>query len=104
MKGSKMIGYWSDNVPAKTNLESVLATVYKKEKSALIAVASWSKQTEQVELMVDWKKIGINPAKATATLPAMNGFQNAAKLKINNGKIEPVSIEKGKGMIVWIKE
>lgn len=104
MKGSKMIGYWSENTPATTNLESVIATVYKKEKSALISVASWSEQTEQVELIVDWKKIGINPNKATVTLPAMKGFQNGATLKITNGKIEPVSIEKGKGMIVWIKE
>jgi hypothetical protein len=99
-----MIGYWSENVPAKTNLETVLATVYKREKSALISVASWSEQTEQVELIVDWKKIGIDPTKATVTLPEMKGFQNGATLKISNGKIEPISIEKGKGVIVWIKE
>ena len=104
MKGSKMIGYWSENVPASTNKESVLATVYKKEKSALISIASWSEQAEQVELKIDWKKIGINPNKATATMPAMKGFQNGGTLKINNGHIEPISIDKAKGVIVWIKE
>ena len=104
MKGSKMIGYWSNNVPAHTNLESVIATVYKRDKSALIAVASWSEKTEQVELIVDWKKIGIDPNKATVTLPAMKGFQNGATLKMNHGHIEPISIDKAKGVIVWIKE
>jgi hypothetical protein len=34
----------------------------------------------------------------------MKGFQNGGTLKISNGRIEPISIEKGKGVIVWIKE
>ena len=104
MKGSKMIGYWSENVPVTTNKETVLATVYKKEKSALISIASWSDQTEQVELKVDWKKIGIDVNKAIVTLPIMKGFQKGDQLKITNGQIEPISIEKGKGVIIWIKE
>lgn len=104
MKGSKMIGYWSENIPAVTNKESVIATVYKKDKSSLIAIASWSEKTEQVELKIDWKKMGIDPNKAKVMLPAMKGFQNGGALKINNGHIEPISIEKGKGVIVWIKE
>ncbi|MDQ2753219.1 MAG: DUF6067 family protein, partial [Bacteroidota bacterium] len=29
MQGTKMIGYWSDNCPVKTNNDKVLATVYK---------------------------------------------------------------------------
>jgi hypothetical protein len=104
MKGSKMIGYWSEHVPASTNKETVLATVYKKEKSALISVASWSDKTEEVELKIDWKKLGIDPGKASITMPSMKGFQNGGVLKITNGNIEPISIEKGKGVIVWIKE
>jgi hypothetical protein len=104
MKGSKMIGYWSENVPAKTNIESVLATVYKKEKSALISIASWSEKTEQVELIIDWKKIGIDPNKAKVLMPDMKGFQKGSSLKIMNGHIEPISIDKAKGVIIWIKE
>jgi hypothetical protein len=104
MKGSKMIGYWSEHVPVTTNKESVLATVYKKEKSALISVASWSDQTEQVQLKIDWKKIGIDVNKAIVILPIMKGFQKGDQLKITNGQIEPISIEKGKGVIIWIKE
>jgi hypothetical protein len=37
-------------------------------------------------------------------MPAMKGFQNGGTLKINNGHIEPISIDKAKGVIVWIKE
>ena len=78
--------------------------MYKKEKSALIAIASWSEQTEQVELKIDWKKMGIDPNKATVTMPSMKGFQSGVALKISNGRIEPISIDKAKGVIVWIKE
>ena len=78
--------------------------MYKKEKSALIAIASWSEQTEQVELKIDWKKMGIDPNKVTVTMPSMKGFQSGVALKISNGRIEPISIDKAKGVIVWIKE
>ncbi len=42
MKGSSMIGYWSPNCPVKTSDDHVLATVYQKEKTALVAIGSWA--------------------------------------------------------------
>jgi hypothetical protein len=57
-----------------------------------------------VQLKIDWKKIGIDVNKAIVTLPIMKGFQKGDQLKITNGQIEPISIEKGKGVIIWIKE
>ena len=39
---SEMIGYWVDDCPVKTGRPDVLATVYKKNGSTLIALASWA--------------------------------------------------------------
>ncbi|MGI9138216.1 MAG: glycoside hydrolase domain-containing protein, partial [Sediminibacterium sp.] len=59
IQGSKMIGYWSENCPVKTNSDHVLATVYKKDKAIMIAFASWSDKIENINLRVDWKKLGL---------------------------------------------
>lgn len=99
MKGSEMIGYWSDNCPVKTSNEKVLATVYKKKGKALISIASWADHDTEVTLKIDWKKLGINPAKARIMAPAVKHFQHARTFKIN-GKI---LVEKGKGWMLIVK-
>ena len=99
MKGSEMIGYWSGNCPVKTSNEKVLATVYKKKGKALISIASWADEDTEVTLEIDWKKLGINPAKARITAPQVKNFQPAKAFKIN-GKIP---VEKGKGWMLIVK-
>jgi hypothetical protein len=99
MKGSEMIGYWSGNCPVKTSNEKVLATVYKKKGKALISIASWADEDTEVTLEIDWKKLGINPAKARITAPQVKNFQPAKAFKID-GKIP---VEKGKGWMLIVK-
>jgi hypothetical protein len=100
MQGSSMIGYWSDNCPVKTSNEKVLATVYQKKGSALVAIASWDEKDVTVQLQINWKKLGIDPAKAMITAPAITNFQPAASFHPDD--LIPVS--KGKGWILVIKE
>ncbi len=99
MKGTEMIGYWSDNCPVKTDNEKVLATVYKKKGKALISMASWADEDTEVTLKIDWKKLGIDPAKATIEAPAVKNFQPARTFKIN----EKIPVEKGKGWMLILK-
>lgn len=100
MKGTKMIGYWVEDNPVKTNNPEVLATVYKKDKSALLAIASWAKDDVNIKLNIDWKALGIDPAKASITAPAVKNFQTSATFK--NGDDLPV--QKAKGWLLIIKE
>jgi Family of unknown function (DUF6067) len=100
MQGTKMIGYWSDNCPVKTNNEKVLATVYKKDKAALVSIGSWADDKAMIQLNIDWNKLGINPAKAIITAPEIKNFQSAATYISSD--IFPV--EKGKGLVLIIKE
>ncbi|WP_286968877.1 glycoside hydrolase domain-containing protein [Flavobacterium sp. UBA4854] len=99
IKGSEMIGYWSENCPVKTNNDKVLATVYKKNGTALISIASWADADVNVKLNIDWKKLGINPAKATITAPEVTNFQPA---KTFTAKDE-ITVPKGKGWLLIVK-
>jgi len=98
MKGTKMFGYWSENCPVKTNNADVLATVYKKQGAALIALASWDEKDAKVMLNIDWNKLGIDPSKATITVPAIKNFQDGANLTAQS----EIEIPKGKGLIIVI--
>lgn len=99
IKGSEMIGYWSENCPVKTNNEKVLATVYKKNGTALISIASWADSDVNVKLNIDWKKLGINPAKATITAPEVTNFQAAKTFKAK----DEIPVSKGKGWLLIVK-
>ena len=100
MKGSEMIGYWSEHCPVKTDQEKVLATVYKKKGSALVAIASWADAYTNVQLLIDWKQLGIDPSKATIQIPEITNFQKG----ILYDATKPLTIEKGKGLLIIIKE
>ena len=100
MEGTEMIGYWSPRCPVNTGSGAVPATVYAKKGAALVAIASWAAADTTVQLNIDWKKLGIDPAKATITAPSIKGLQDAREFL--PGEVLPVS--KGKGVILEIRE
>ena len=55
-----MIGYLVDDCPVKTGRPDVLATVYKKDDSTMIALASWADGPARVDLKIDWESLAIN--------------------------------------------
>ncbi|WP_221284654.1 glycoside hydrolase domain-containing protein [Mucilaginibacter sp. SP1R1] len=99
IQGSKMIGYWVDNSPVKTDNAEVLATVYKKDSRAMIAIASWAAADTSIKLKIDWKALGIDESKAHITAPAIKNFQRAASY--NPDSLIPVA--KAKGCILVIE-
>lgn len=100
MKGTKMIGYWSENCPIKTSNPEILATVYKKQGAALVAIASWASQDEKITLNIDWKKLGIDPAKAMLSIPEVTNFQQGSTPDLKS----EIAIDKGKGLLLVIRE
>lgn len=99
MKGTQMIGYWADNNPVKTDDKKVLATVYKKKSKALISIASWAENDVEVQLKIDWKKLGIDSSKATIVAPEVKNFQPEKSFKLN----EKIPVEKGKGWLLIVQ-
>jgi hypothetical protein len=99
MQGTEMIGYWSDNCPVRTNNEKVLATVYKKNGAALISIASWAGEDVRLKLNIDWKKLGIDPSRATLEAKAIDNFQQA-KIFLPG---DDINVEKNKGWLLIVK-
>jgi hypothetical protein len=99
IKGTKMIGYWVDDNPVKTDHDKVLATIYKKDGAVLVSIASWEDTDTEVLLKIDWKKLGIDPSKATITAPEIRTFQHAKTFGLN----DKIPVEKAKGWLLIIK-
>jgi Family of unknown function (DUF6067) len=99
MRGTKMIGYWVDDNPVKTDNDKVLVTIYKKKGKTLVSVASWANDDLYVQLKINWKKLRIDPAKATITAPEIKNFQPAKTFQFN----EKIWVEKGKGWLLIIQ-
>ena len=53
-----------------------------------------------VQLKIDWKKLGINPAKATINAPAIKNFQPQKAFLIK----DKLHVEKNKGWLLIVKE
>ncbi len=100
IKESEMIGYWSENCPVKTNNENVLATVYKKDGSVLISIASWAEGDVNVKLNIDWNKLGIDPANALITTPEIKNFQPYQSFGVN----DEIPVAKNKGWLLLVKK
>lgn len=99
IKGSEMIGYWSENCPVRTGNDKVLATVYKKNGSALISIASWAETDVNIKLEIDWNKLGIDPSSAKITAPEINNFQPAKIFAVS----DEIPVSKGKGWLLMVK-
>lgn len=99
IKDAEMIGYWSSACPVKTSDSTVLATVYKKEKSALVAVAGWADTDINIHLQINWKALGIDPAKAMIEAPEIKNFQPAKTFSVNDS----IPVEKNKGWLLWVR-
>jgi hypothetical protein len=99
IKGTEMIGYWSDRCPVHTDKEGVKATVYRKNGKALVSIASWEPDNTAIHLQVDWKALGIDPAKARIHAPEVRNFQPQKTF----GPNDAIPVEKGKGWLLIIE-
>ncbi|MGC2657425.1 MAG: glycoside hydrolase domain-containing protein, partial [Bryobacteraceae bacterium] len=100
IENTEMIGYWVPNNPVKTGRSDILASTYRGKGQTLVSLASWAKAPAQVKLQIDWRALGINPAKATIEGPAIEKFQEARSFQGG----EPIPVEPGKGWLLVISQ
>jgi len=84
----------------KTGHKDVLATVYARKGRALIAVASWAKGPARCRLAIDWQALGLDPAKAKLSAPAVPGFQEAMALD----PAAELTVPPGRGFLLVLGE
>ncbi len=96
---TRMIGWWVPNPPVNTDRSDVLVTTYAGNGKALLAIASWSPDTVDVNLQVDWKALGLDSAKATLVAPAIDSFQVARTFKPG----EPIPVAPARGWLLELR-
>ncbi|MGL4293085.1 MAG: glycoside hydrolase domain-containing protein [Bacteroidales bacterium] len=92
---AQMIGYWDENCPVKADQDQVKATVYKREKSVLVAIGNFSEEQSDVRFSIDWDMLGLDPDKVKIYFPVIKDFQEAdnydlkrsLRIKPKEGKI-----------------
>jgi hypothetical protein len=66
----------------------------------MISIGSWSDKEELVQLQIDWKKLGVNRAKASMYQPEIPFFQKKKQFK----PTDRIPVESGKGVLLLIEE
>ncbi len=100
IRDARMLGYWTKECPVKTDSDDVLVTVYHKPEKSLIAIASWSPGPVEIKLIIDWEKLGIDPANAKIHAPKVGG-----ELQIENNFTpnDSIPVAPGKGWWLFIE-
>ena len=99
IQDAKMIGYWSESCPVRTDNKDILATVYAKSGKVLVALASWAKESVDCQLQIDWKALGMDQDKAKIYAPAISGFQEQAEFQSSDA----INIQPGRGWLLVIE-
>ena len=104
IKDARMVGYWDPDCPVTTSDPEVKATAYIKDGTTLVSIGNFSSKDKTIRLTIDWKALGIDPAKASVTAPAIENFQEErsfAPLRMTG--IENLSVKAKEGWILLIK-
>jgi len=96
---SRMIGFWVPANPVKTGREDVLATTYVREGKTMVAIASWASGPVDIRLAIDWKALGLDPARVNITAPEIAGFQEERTFDAAG----PIPILPGKGWLLVVQ-
>ncbi len=96
---SRMIGFWVDTRPVKTDHSDVLATSYVKNGKTMVAVASWATSRVDVTLSIDWAALGLDVSRAQISAPAIENFQEARTFAPS----QAIPVDPGKGWLLVIQ-
>ena len=71
----KMIAYWDEDVPVKSDNDLVKATLYEGLDEHIIAVANWSKVDQPCSLAIEWYNQENEKSEWNYMIPAIPGYQ-----------------------------
>ncbi|MEP7380749.1 MAG: glycoside hydrolase domain-containing protein [Gemmatimonadota bacterium] len=97
---SRMHGWWSDKPLVTTSDSLVLATTWTRPGRAMIALGSWHDDDHAVRLTIDWKALGLDPARTRLRARAIDKFQEAGSWS----STQPIMVPGKKGLILELQE
>jgi hypothetical protein len=96
---SRMLGYWLDDAPVRTDNKKVLATSYVRRGTTLIVLASWETADVDVRLAIDWPTLGVsNPSAVSLVAPEVEGLQERATFDVN----QPIRVPAAQGLFLLL--
>lgn len=98
IQDAKMIGYWEDDCPVTTNHANVKATAYVKADKTLISIGNFDAQDQEINLQIDWSKLGIDPNTVSISSPYILDFQEEKQYQMH----DTYKIESKKGLLILI--
>lgn len=98
--GSVFTGYWSENCPVSTGYGQAPATVYKKDKRMMVAIASWYEEQKDLWLNIDWARAGIDRNRAVIRAPFIRHLQKEQSFSL----WDKIPVDPGKGIVLIIEE
>lgn len=105
IENKEIIGYWEKDSPVKCYNPMIKATLFKGDDESLIAVANfytfelWGIDNQLVNIEVDFKKLGYDPANCEISIPEIPDYQTQ-NLSVS---LDKMIIPGGKGYIILIK-
>ncbi|MBI3130601.1 MAG: hypothetical protein HYZ13_04525 [Acidobacteria bacterium] len=99
MAGTRMSGWWDPACPVKVGHGQVKATAYLQPGRALVALASWAKESVEVVLQLDGKALGLDPARVLLRAHPIEGFQEGRTFRPN----EPIPLAPGRGWLLELR-
>ncbi len=97
---SKMIGWWSGHAPVATGDSAIVATTWVGAGKSMVSLGSWRDGDTPVTLTIDWKALGLDPARTRIRAPAIASFQEAATYKAG----APIQVPGKKGLILFLEQ
>ena len=96
---ARMVGYWEENPPIATDSRDVKATAFIRDGRTLVAIGNFAKEPRTTKLAIDWARLGLNPATATITAPAIPDYQNGRTF----AQGEAITIPAKQGWLLLLK-
>ena len=98
IEDARMIGYWDEHPGVTTDSPDVKATAFVRDGRTLVALGNFAKEPRSVRLSIDWKRLGLDPAKAKIEARPIQGFQDGRTFAVG----EAISIPAKRGWMLWI--
>jgi hypothetical protein len=100
IQGTDFLPFFLKECPVKTDNTNVLASVYRKQGRAFVAIGSWATENAQVRLLINGNALGLNLDRATLYAPPIAGMQTEKLWKPD----ESISVAPKRGWFLVLDE